>query len=110
MTDPEPTPEQRRALDALAEALRALPADRRAVFAALHDDELDDMTDPKTFQEVAGADPCLAVVSLEELAETYGVSERSLRRYIQRGELAAKRLGRRYVVTVEAVRAWLKQR
>ena len=50
--------------------------------------------------------PARAVYTVATLAGELGMSERSVRGAINRGELEAKRRGRRYVIDADAVTAW----
>lgn len=59
------------------------------------------------FKATVAADPDLQTVTLDEVAATYGVGKRSLLRYVATGELNATRFGRKYVVTITALRAFL---
>ena len=44
----------------------------------------------------------------EEAAEATGVSARSLRRYVERGELAAKYIATKPVILASELEAWLE--
>jgi len=56
---------------------------------------------------IVDADPELRAISLDDIVKTYSVSKRSLLRYVAAGELRATRFGRKYVVTLAALRAFL---
>ena len=49
-------------------------------------------------------------ITLAEIASTYGVSRRTLERYIASGKLSATKIGRTYHVTVANLEAWLDGR
>jgi excisionase family DNA binding protein len=49
-------------------------------------------------------------LSLREVAEATGLGTTTLRRVVQRGELPTVRVGRRRLVRVEDVEAWLAKR
>jgi excisionase family DNA binding protein len=59
------------------------------------------------FRRVVDADPELRTVTLDDVVKTYDVSKRSLLRYVAGGELKATRFGRKYVITLAALRAFL---
>lgn len=54
----------------------------------------------------AAAVPIAPVFTVQTLAEHLGRTERSIRAAIARGELAATKRGRGYVITAEAVADW----
>jgi len=74
-------------------------------------DIIADLEDPtrNDFLRVVEADPELRVFTLPQITVAYQVSEDSLRRHIQRGELRAVRVGRRYGVTLASWRSFLKK-
>jgi len=93
-------------LDALAEALQALPIERRRAFGAW----LRECAVSEDLKEIVAADPQLRTFSLAEVAEALDVSERSLLRYIHAGRLRAVRMGRRYRVSVAALQDFVDGR
>lgn len=66
------------------------------------------MTDAE-FSEMISTNPKLRMMSLEQIAGHYPISERTLLRHIQEGKLSAIRFGRRYLVTVAALEAFIDQ-
>jgi len=61
----------------------------------------------EAFRSMVAADPNLRTVTLDDVAKVYGVGKRSLLRYVADGQLKATRFGRKYVVTLSALRAFL---
>ena len=66
--------------------------------------------DGSHLRAIVDADPELRTFTLEDIAKTYGVSVRSLLRYIAAGDLKAVRFGRKYHVTVTALREFFRRR
>ena len=64
----------------------------------------------KALEKIIKDDPGLQLVTLATIAGTYGVSTRTLQRYIKAGELRAVRFGRKYCVTVSELRRFLNER
>ncbi|MBN2385138.1 helix-turn-helix domain-containing protein [bacterium] len=52
----------------------------------------------------------LKLFSLREISEQLDISERTLRKHIQTGELKARRLGRKYFCTENAIKEFLENR
>lgn len=59
------------------------------------------------FRSIVAASDDLRCVSLDDIVAEYGVSKRSLLRYVASGDLAATRFGRKYVVTISALKRFL---
>lgn len=47
--------------------------------------------------------------TLDQLAEEIHMNKQSLRKFIRAGELTAYKVGNRYMVTREGVKAWLER-
>ena len=75
----------------------------------LENGDMADMTS-KELKALIEADPELRTITLEQISEAYDVSTRSLLRYIAGGELRAVRFGRRYMVTLAALKEFLGRR
>jgi len=54
--------------------------------------------------EIINQDPDLKTVTLPEITRIYGVSQRSLLRYVAAGKLKAVLFGRKYVVTLRSLK------
>lgn len=61
----------------------------------------------KTLDELAAADESLQTVTLAEIGKRYNVSRPYLLNEINAGRLPAKIIGRKYLITVANLRAWL---
>lgn len=48
-------------------------------------------------------------LSVREAAETLGLCEKTLLAHVNAGTIPAKRVGRRIIISVEALRAWLAE-
>jgi len=114
-------------LDELGAAAAALPPDRQAVLREhVEGEAMTEAKKPKQRKKraakpstpdvlnplhyVVESDPQLRTFTLEQIADAYSVSVRSLQRYIAAGELRVVRIGRKYGVTLAALREFLRER
>lgn len=105
-------------LDDLTEQVQRLPAARRRILidsvhqaAGMAEEKPKDVEGQLGlfgFRELVENDDDLKAVSVTEISKTYGISERSVLRYIQAGDLRASQFGRRYMVTIAELKRFLK--
>jgi len=89
-------------IDKLCNSVGELPATRRDDLGSY----LDGLAMVET-KRIIDEDPELQTLTLQEIADAYNVSNRSLLRYIADGKLRAVRFGRKYLVTIAALREFL---
>jgi len=65
---------------------------------------------PGELRQLIENDPELKLFTLDEIAEAYGLSDRTLKRYIADGQLRAVRLGRTLRVSLTDWRDFLRSR
>lgn len=101
-------------IDELVERLQQLPDDRQqALLQTLELAHLAQHQDPRQldlfqFAQLAKVDDELKTASLSDIADSYPVSVRTLKRHIKAGRLKAVRFGREYQVTVAELKRFLK--
>lgn len=61
-------------------------------------------------EKIIPADPGLKTFTVDDIVKLYAVSRRSVLRYIQRGQLRATRVGRRFLITEENLKEFLAGR
>ncbi len=80
----------------------------RGVLSALLAELRDDPAAAAELRALVGAGP--SVYTPQTLAAELGVTPRAVRAAIERGDLQARRSGRGYVISAEAVAAWAAPR
>ena len=91
--------------DAEARELRELAA----LAGQLRSDRKQALMDALAERSRLESDPELQLFTLAQLAEAYGLSTRTLQRYIERGDLEALKVGRSYRVTRAQIADWIER-
>jgi hypothetical protein len=108
-------------LDNLVEQFRQLPDERQQVLMGeLESGAMaEEMEKPRRdvpgqlplfgFKQLVETDDALNVVTLSDIASTYGISVMSLLRYIRDGKLTARQFGRKYIITIKELKRFLAE-